>query len=107
MNIDTENVLDELGSRVGRLQKLEWSIESRSKRQIKELSDARDNCAWIRKVIQYAEARKHLDWLEGTIEELQTEDYQVEELRGVPKHIIEHAISLAKQAIATNAPSLV
>ena len=107
MSIDTENVLAELGSKIGRLQTLEYETEKRAKQRIDGFSTARHNLEWIRKLIKFAESGKKLAWVEGSLDDIQNPDFQAEELEGVPPHVIEHAIRTAKAAMANSAPSLV
>lgn len=99
---DTNTVIDELTDKISRLAKLESEITKRAKKRAESLSEARDNCKWVRKFIRYAESGNHNEWLESELEWLETDG-----LEGVPEHILNHAISLAKQAIARNAPELV
>lgn len=107
MSIDTEKVLSELGSKIGRLQTLEWETESRAKKRVEGFSEARHNLEWISKLIKFAEAGRKLEWVEGSLEDLQDPDFQAEQLIGVPPHVIKHAIALAKQAIANQTPATV
>ena len=107
MNIDTENVLSELGSKICRLQTLEYETEKRARQRCGRFSKARHKLEWIRKLIKFAEAGRKLDWVEGLLYDLQDPDFQAEQLIGVPPHIINHAIALAKQAIANQPPATV
>ena len=107
MSTDTENVLAELGSKIGRLQTLEYETEKRAKKRGDGFSEARHNCEWISKLIKFAGAGRKLEWVEGSIDDLQDPDFQSEQLIGVPPHIINHAIALAKQAIANQTPATV
>lgn len=107
MSIDTENVLSELGSKIGRLQTLEYETEKRARQRCGRFSEARHNLEWIRKLIKFAEAGRKLEWVEGSLDDLQDPDFQADQLIGVQPHIINHAIALCKQAIANQTPSLV
>lgn len=99
---DTSTVLDELHDKINRLWTLETDITNRARSRAETLSTARENCKWIRKLINYANSGKNVEWLGTELEWLETDG-----LEGVPQHIVDHAISLAKQAIAKEAPSLV
>jgi hypothetical protein len=104
---DTDTVLDELNSRIGRLISLEYEVEKRAKAKTERHMECRVNCQWMEKLLKRAKTGRHLDWLESGLQDLESEDFIKEELVGVPKHIINHAIALCKQAIANQTPSLV
>ena len=104
---DTDTVLAELSSRIGRLINLEYEVEKRAKAKADQHNTCRHNCEWISKLIKFAEAGRRLEWVEGSIDDLQDPDFRAEQLIGVPPHIIKHAIALAKQAIANQTPATV
>ena len=104
---DTDTVLDELSSRIGRFINLEYEVEKRAKAKADQHNTCRVNCQRISKLIKFAEAGRKLDWVEAAIEDLQDPDFRAEELVGVPPHIINHAIFLCKQAIANQTPATV
>jgi hypothetical protein len=104
---DTDTVLAELSSKIVRIRTLEHSIEKRAKTRTESLSEARDNCTWLRKIIKTAQAGRDAGWLESMVGEIESEGFIEEQLVGVPEHIINHALALCKQAIATQTPSLV
>jgi len=104
---DTDTVLAELSSRIGKFINLEYEIEKRAKAKTDNLSDQRVNCQWVQTLMQKAAKGRNIEWLEGRLEDLESEGFIEEELVGVPEHIINHAIALCKQAIATQTPSLV
>ena len=104
---DTDTVLAELSSRIGRFINLEYEVEKRAKAKADQHNTCRVNCQRISKLIKFAEAGRKLDWVEGSLDDLQDPDFQAEQLIGVPPHIINHAIVLAKQAIANQTPATV
>lgn len=104
---DTDTVLAELSSRIGRFINLEDETEKRAKARIDNWSSQRINCQWVQTLLQKAAKGRHIEWLEGRLEDLESEGFIEEELVGVPEHIINHAIALCKQAIANQTPSLV
>ena len=104
---DTDTVLAELDSKIGRLQTLEWETESRAKKRCDRFSEARHNLEWIRKLIKFAEAGRKMEWVEGSLDDLQDPDFQTEQLIGVQQHFVNHAIALCKQAIANQTPATV
>jgi hypothetical protein len=104
---DTNTVLDELNSRIGRFIHLEDEIEKRAKAKTDQHGRCRVNCHWVQTLIKTASAGRNVEWLEGRLDDLESEGFIQEELKGVPEHIINHAIALCKQAIANQTPSLV
>ena len=95
---DTDTILDEMRDKVQRIDTARTINENRAN----ALSETLINYEWLFKVIRSANSGKNIEWLETELEWLETDS-----LEGIPQHIVDHAIALAKQAIANQTPSLV
>jgi hypothetical protein len=100
--LDTANIKDELRDYAARNYETQKTIkrvlESRLDRAVESHTDTR----WILKFITAIESGQNLDWVETELEWLESDG-----LPAVKKHFVDHAIALAKQAIANQTPSLV
>lgn len=102
---DTDTVLAELADKSFRIRKIANRIEKQAASRTRRLVEAQANCKWIKTIIETAVSGRHSAWLEGRLEDLESEGFAENELAGVPAHIVNHAIDLCKQAIANQTPS--
>ena len=102
MSIDTENIKDEMQDFRIRCAKAKDLIKTTMQARYDRIDSAYDDVQWLQKIIAHAESGRNIDWLETELAWLEADG-----LETVPQHFVNHAISLAKQAIANQTPSLV
>jgi len=102
---DTDVILSELASKSFRIRTVANRFEKQAELRTRRFEEAEANIKWIKKVIEFAVSGRHLEWLEGRLEDLESDGFAKEELAAVPPHIVNHAIALCKQAIANRLPS--
>jgi hypothetical protein len=97
---DADTVLDELSRKSFRIRQIANRFEKQAEIRNKRFEKAEASIKWIQKTIETAVASRHAEWLEGRLEDLESDGFAQEELAAVPPHIINHTIALCKQAIA-------
>ena len=102
MSTDTDCIKAELRDIVARTWEQQKLINRVMSQRLERTQETIDDSRWILKFISLAEAGQKLDWIETELSWLEEDG-----LPTVRKHLVDHAISLAKQAIAKEAPSLV
>ena len=104
---DADKALAELASKSFRIRTIANRFEKQAEIRNKRFEEAEASIKWVKKTIETAVAGRHAEWLEGRLEDLETDGFAQEELAAVPIHVINHTIALCKQAIANQAPSKV
>ena len=102
MSTDTDCIKAELRDIVARTWEQQKLINRVMSQRLERTQETIDDSRWILKFISLAEAGQKLDWIESELSWLEEDG-----LPTVRKHLVDHAIRLAKQAIANNTPSLV
>jgi hypothetical protein len=101
---DTDVILSELSSKSLRICRIASRFEKQAKLRARRFEEAEASIKWIKKVIATAVSGRDIEWLEGRLEDLETEGFAEEELAAVPPYVVDHAIALCKKAIANQSP---
>ena len=99
---DTDCILSELSCRI----KYHFLQERQAKAKAAESALAQVKFKWLERIIENAAKGDNVEYLASQLGSLETGDYLHEGLESLwcPRHIVDHAIVLCKQAIANNTP---
>ena len=100
--LDTANIKDEMRDYCVRNYETQKTIKSVLESRLDRAVESHTDTRWILKFITAIESGQNLDWVETELEWLESDG-----LPAVKKHFVDHAIALAKHAIANQTPSLV
>lgn len=99
---ETDCILSELSGRI----EYHFLMEEKAKAKAAECALAQVKFNWLERIIENAAKGANVEYLATQLGSLENGGYLRDELESLccPRHIVNHAIVLCKQAIANNTP---